>query len=226
MYFLVKLQDEARKLLGCDLPIRTEHKRKGVIFHGHPAYRQDGEWHDWVLVNWGADGNLSGEIWCFLDLRAILPGKSFKFGSQTIGPGVYAVIGSSYYEDHKNEAFTHGKSRILHPLYKEVVPPGQLEKRQFYLTDVEAFVEPICVVPDVGNDKEEHSKTRYFHVQPRKVWAQNFTKWVKNDHETDHLDDDAEEDAKEAARKEQMEREVKKRKLVQDAVAKMQAEDD
>jgi len=197
--YLTELQDATHKVIG-QLPIRTEHKRKGVIFHGHPAYR-GGEWHDWVLVNWGrGEGNLPGEIWLFVDLHKIPEGRTIKFADQRLDKGVYAVIESSYYVDAKFDKTDPTKSRLLRPLCKEIAPAGVTAKRKFYLANVEAFVEPICVVPDFGN-RPEHSKVRYFHVQPRSGWSDNFISWVNNPYEKDHHDDEAEEAEREEARK-------------------------
>ena len=202
--YLTELQDATHPFI-VQLPIRTEHKRKGVIFHGHPAYRKGGEWHDWVLVNWGrGQGNLPGEIWLFVDLRAIPKGRTIRFQDQRLDSGVYAVIESSYYVDAVFDKTDPTKSRVLGPLCKQLAPAGapagEVAKRKFYLANVEAFVEAICVVPDFGNSPE-HSKVRYFHVQPRSGWSENFISWVKNPYETDHRDDEADEARREEARK-------------------------
>ena len=200
--YLTELQDATHPFI-VQLPIRTEHKRKGVIFHGHPAYRKGGEWHDWVLVNWGrGQGNLPGEIWLFVDLRAIPKGRTIRFQDQRLDSGVYAVIESSYYVDAVFDKTDPTKSRLLRPLCKEMAPAGagEVAKRKFYLANVEAFAEAICVVPDFGNSPE-HSKVRYFHVQPRSGWSENFISWVKNPYETDHRDDEADEARREEARK-------------------------
>ena len=90
--FLLSLQANAQ--IG-DIPIYTEHQRKGAIFHGHPNYRQNGQWNDWALVDWGAAwGRLPCEIWCFIDLT-FLEGGHVELEEQRVGSGIYAVVESS-----------------------------------------------------------------------------------------------------------------------------------
>jgi hypothetical protein len=46
--------------------------------------------------------------------------------------------------------------------------------RRLYLANVEAFVDPICVIPDIGSP----DFVRYFEVLPRREWQTPFIKWV------------------------------------------------
>ena len=48
----------------------------------------------------------------------------------------------------------------------------------FYLADVEAFVEPVAVVPDIGGPPN-----RYFAVKARAEWAADFELFLEDDHE-------------------------------------------
>ena len=75
--FLAAAQHRLKPWLHAELSIRTKHKRNGQIFRGHPKFRQNGLWNDWVLVDWGASGCCPAEIWCFLDLRE-LPKRGIK----------------------------------------------------------------------------------------------------------------------------------------------------
>ena len=43
------LQEE----LGLNLVVRTEHRRNGEVFRGHPNYRGKGAWNDWAVFDWG-----------------------------------------------------------------------------------------------------------------------------------------------------------------------------
>ena len=162
------------------LEIRTEHHRKGHIFRGHPQYRQMGMWNDWALFDWGNHGNLPGEIWCFVDL-SMLPGDvNVPFAQNRLYQGIFAVIESSNYEENA------GMSDLFIPFVKEaeqVGPEKQLLSRRFYLADVEAILEAITVVPDVGHE----NKLRYFHVKPRKDWAAQFMQWIEMPHNQDPL---------------------------------------
>ena len=44
----------------------------------------------------------------------------------------------------------------------------------FFFADVEAFVEPIVVVPDIEADADNV----YFEVAPRREWAEDFKTWL------------------------------------------------
>ena len=170
--FLWQVQEACAEWV-TELEIRTEHKRKGQIFRGHPNYRQLGQWNDWVLIDWAEDGHQPGEIWCFIDLSEMPDDATFVLAGVSFGPGVYAVVESSDYEDATTQ-----KSDVLTPIVKTCEAKdaaGHVETRWFNLADVEAFLEPICVVPDVGAE----DSCRYFHVQPRKDWAMMFKQWLE-----------------------------------------------
>ena len=53
------------------------------------------------------------------------------------------------------------------------------------MADVEAFVEPICVVPDVGHDV----KRKYFMLEPRRTWSEKFINWLESPHKYDDVED-------------------------------------
>ena len=160
-----------------ELDIRCEHKRNGTIFRGHPMYRGTGQWNDWVKLDWVGHGHLPAEIWCFIDFTALPDNVTVKYGGVTVKTGVYAVVESSEYvkEDQDGVQVQVG-SDLLREIRKEIASEnGQGEiTRQLYLADVEAFVDPICVVPDIG----AADKLRYFEVLPRKQWSDVFIKWL------------------------------------------------
>ena len=168
------------------LEIRTEHKRNGTVFRAHPQYRQHGQWHDWVLVDWGPDGQYPAEIWGFVDLEELPPGVRVEYGGIWLKSGVYAIVESASYVEDADEI---GLSDIFIPLIKEAAEidhDGFVEKRKFYLADVEAFVEPIVVIPDVGSVP----RCKYFQVKSRSEWAKDFIEWIKMPHYHDVIDVD------------------------------------
>ena len=123
-------------------------------------------------------------------------GVSFQFQDQTITRGVYAVLESSEYEALPVGAtYASDMFRALNKQAHELNADGSIKKRRFWLTDVEAFHRPICVVGDIGLAGVRHSKLRYLHVESRDKWAELFSKWVNAAHEEDHMEDDEEEDA-------------------------------
>ena len=69
-------------------------------------------------------------------------------------------------------------SELLRPFRKEVKEfKDGVFVRRFYLVDVDTFLDPICVVPDIG----VKDKLRYFHVKARKEWANIFIEWLEQD---------------------------------------------
>ena len=160
-----------------ELDICCEHKRNGTIFRGHPQFRGTGQWNDWVKLDWVGHGHLPAEIWCFIDFSTLADNVSVKYGGVTVKKGVYAVVESSEYvkEDCDGVQVQLG-SDLLRVIRKEIASENEKGEitRQLYLADVEAFVDPICVVPDIGAD----DKLRYFEVLPRKQWSDVFIKWL------------------------------------------------
>ena len=158
-----------------------------MIFHGHPNYRQMGQWTDWVLVDWGAWGKLPCEIWCFVDLRSLT--NPVVMEGETYAPGVHAMVESSrYMTEEEDGAQELPKSDLFRAIEKETQGTdcnGTL-KRKFYLADVEAFLEPIAVVPDVGS----MNKAKYFHVLARSQWATCFERWLHTPHVYDDMGND------------------------------------
>ena len=52
------------------------------------------------------------------------------------------------------------------------------------MADVEAFVEPIVVIPDVGSVP----RCKYFQVKSRSEWAKDFIEWIEMPHYHDVID--------------------------------------
>ena len=173
------------------LKILTEHKRNGQIFRGHPNFRQNGRWNDWVIVDWGSDyGAIPAEIWCFIDLTD-LPDNVYvsNLGGINVKKGVYAVVESTFItpevDNESNDPSRQG-SDIFTPILKEVDldEAGNLVGRTFYLADVEAFVDPVVVIPDIGADDNR----RYFTVEHRAKWSEIFINWLEAEHSFDDME--------------------------------------
>ena len=60
---------------------------------------------------------------------------------------------------------------------------GRVTRRAFYLANVEAFVRPCIVIPDVGCHGEPTNE--YFEVKPRSLWAKEFICWLRRPHTED-----------------------------------------
>ena len=69
-------------------------------------------------------------------------------------------------------------SDLFRPFRKDIVRvDGERIIRQFYLVDVDSFMEPIIVVPDIGSV----DTLRYFQVKPRRKWHLDFIDWLETD---------------------------------------------
>ena len=104
------------------LNIRGQHKREGMIFHGHPNFRER-PWRDWATFNWG-NQELPGHIWCFViidKLPTIFDGArnvtTIKHGGIDVQRGTYAVIESANFDTRVSEK---NKSDLFIPIRKDI----------------------------------------------------------------------------------------------------------
>ena len=184
--FLVELQElAAHHLQDGFLDIFTEHRRDGVTFRGHPNYRLKGYWRDWVVVDWGAPyGKEPSHIWCFVELEGMPRGRSaLHFGGVALEDGACAVVEWATYD---NPRTSNKITDLFTPLtldVGEVDCEGRVTRRAFYLANVEAFVRPCIVIPDVGCHGDPTNE--YFEVKPRSLWAKEFICWLRRPHTED-----------------------------------------
>lgn len=191
--YLSYLQDRyAPYLRGRFLPIFTEHVRDKQIFRGHPRYRDNRAWNDWVLVDYGGEP-VPSLIWCFVDLQCLPAGTSFNQDGISVDKGIYAVVESTSWQPEVDEEHPdyQMKSSLVRSCVKDAKTwepndPTKIKERQFYLANVEAFVSPIMVIPDVGSDH----KSKYLAIKARQEWSDMFVEWLKEDVNEDLLEDE------------------------------------
>ena len=96
--------------------------------------------------------------------------------------GVFGVVESGKLVTDENMM---GKSDLMYYVNKDVPLDvnGYAQKRNFYLADTEAFVDPLCVIPDLGGPSN-----RYLVVKARNQWAKEFERWVDDAHIMDEMD--------------------------------------
>ena len=77
-------------------------------------------------------------------------------------------------------------SEIFVPIRTEVglIRDGQVAELKFYLADVEAFLRPVAVAPDVGG-----AANAYFRLKDRNVWREDFIDWLEEAEEDDSIED-------------------------------------
>lgn len=192
-----------------DLVFRTMFRKDGVIYRG-TAHYGGGVWRDWVIVDWyGSDGKLPNKIWGFVDLRELPPDNELEYGGlYCITPGVYAIVENAVVVRARGEV---GRSELFIPITKDV---GKMEQNRvvelkFYLANVEDFVEPIAVIPDIGGPANA-----YLALRRRREWREDFITWLlkgyekfedfeEDDDENEEDDDKTEEDADDSEQEEE-----------------------
>jgi hypothetical protein len=155
-----------------EIPCFTEIKvvdDNGVsqIYRGHPAYRGEDPWHDWVNVKWrGLDRRMKtvpAEIIFFVDVNEQLFPYARSISGYR-GEGTYAVIHSM-----KEEPKTFGSCQLLSRGIRETEGEGQLKKNVFHFQHVDSFVNPAFVVDNIGCRNDS-----LFVLLPRSEWAKEF----------------------------------------------------
>jgi len=176
--FVLKMQQELVHLIP-KIPICAEHSRNGIIFRAHPNYRGKGPWRDWVMINWD-EGEYPAQIMGFLDLRGFPEGERVRLtNGKTVERGVYAVVESCLYVDELRP-----ESDIFRPLKLETTlinDAGSVAVRKFYVVEVDSFIDPIVVIPNIG----AVPRCQYLLMAPRCEWAEDFKAWIGMPHELD-----------------------------------------
>jgi hypothetical protein len=109
-------------------------------------------------------------------------------GRYSVEKGIYAIIESA---DYIQEAENPGPTDITSDLFKEILletevlsDDGEVVDRRYYLVDVESFVGPMVVIPNIGATP----KCKYFEMTPKAEWGEQFALWVDMDHKHDAME--------------------------------------
>ena len=105
------------------------------------------------------------------------PEPGVNHGSCDITPGCFAIVECGVYDDQTNDLI----SEIFQPLRTIVggITHNQVSHFKFFLSDIEAFVRPIAVIPDLGGQPNG-----YFLLKDRSMWREDFESWLENPDET------------------------------------------
>lgn len=168
------------------LGMKSEHVRKGQIFRASAAYRGH-VWRDWVYVNWGDEGLLPNKIYGFVNLGDIPHNSGLEYGGIALHPGIYGIVESSLVSDDEVEI---GRSDLFLPIATEVggLTDNNVSNLRLFLADVEAFEEPVAVIPDLGGPPNG-----YFALNPRASWPDMFTEFLEIPPEENDMVDDYDE---------------------------------
>ena len=188
LQFVLTIQKELATITSV-IPICAEHCRGGQIFRSHPNFLGKGPWRDWVMIRW-TTGDLPAKLWGFLDLSAIPEGTemALSVGKDSVEKGIYAIIESAdYIEEDENP----GPTDITSDLFRECLletemlnDAGDIVQRRYYLVDVESFIGPMVVIPNIGATP----KCKYFEMTPKAEWAEQFARWIDMDHKDDAME--------------------------------------
>jgi hypothetical protein len=134
------------------------------------------------MIEWDT-GDYPAQIWGFVDLTTIPEGYLLNLrNGKTVEHGVYAIVESCDWIEEENP-----ESDIFRPLMLEttsLTADGDVHQRKLYLVDVETFKQPIVVIPDIGSKP----KCKYFMMNPRSQWAQDFIAWIEMSHAVDEAE--------------------------------------
>lgn len=176
--FMVGLQDCVQEYTK-KLPIYSTHYRNEELFRSSPWYNE-GVWRDWVVIDWDQYGKLPCKIYGFVDLTMLPDDSGLNYGEvESLSPGLYAIVECAEYDDDDDD---WDLAEMLKPLIKEVaeIRGGRVRKLKFYLADVDAFVAPTVVVPDIGG-----APNAYFEVKGMEKWSEEFISWLEQDPKLD-----------------------------------------
>ena len=171
------------------MAIFAEHHRQGVIFRSHPNFRGKGPWRDWVMIEWST-GKYPAKIWGFIDLTSMADGVSIQLeDGAELSNNVYAIV-----ENAEPVLEEKPLSDLWSPIKVDTDRTNGSLSRVFTVVDVEAFAEPIVVIPNIGaKHPDPQNPTKKFIADPdeyllmtaRCTWSDIFEAWVKQSHRVD-----------------------------------------
>ena len=141
------------------------------------------------MIRW-TTGDLPAKIWGFLDLSVIPEGTkvALSVGRDSVEKGIYAIVESA---DYIQMVENPGPTDITSDLFKEILletealsEDGEVVDRRYYLVDVECFVGPMVVIPNIGATP----KCKYFEMTPKAEWGEQFARWLDMDHKHDAME--------------------------------------
>ena len=139
-----------------------------------------------MLVDWGRAGLFPSQIWGFFKVKGLQEGQSMHLphylsDSGDVYNGTFAIIESAEYMDNND---SDSLFRDIKLEANEKLPDGAVSKRKFYIVDVEAFKDPLVVIPNLG------TRDRYLQMIPRTKWSALCHQWILAPHEPIPVDND------------------------------------
>jgi hypothetical protein len=157
-------EDDYNFEIKCFTELKVVNKGESTIYRGHPSFRGEDPWHDWVVVKWiGQDKRITrvpAEIQFFVNITdEIFPDADNIQGYK--GDGTYAVIHSM-----EKETIPHNDSLLLSRGVRE---KDNNETPVYHLQRVDSFVRPAFVVDNIGCPRQS-----LLVLTPRSEWSKLF----------------------------------------------------
>ena len=168
--FVVGLREAVEEHIDDPL-LYSVHEREGQIFRASSSFLGN-VWRDWVIMDWGRDGELPNRLWGFLDLTELPPNSRIKYGGcERLSPAFYAIVESAELDPDTDEL---SQCEIVHKYVTETAAAGNEVGLKLYLADVEAILAPAMVIPDIGG-----KFNGYLLVDERAEWGKKFEEYLK-----------------------------------------------
>ena len=174
--FVAGLQDALKDYI-YPLKVYTNHYREGYVFRSNTYFLKH-TWRDWVVIDWGEEGHLPSHIMGFVNLSSLPEITNVTYGGMDdIEPCLGAIVEAAYYDEDDNSS---AMSELFVPITKEIggYTGEHISHRKYYLVDVETFVKPTAVIPDLGG-----RPNGYLQIKGRSQWKKIFEKWLESDFE-------------------------------------------
>ena len=171
------------------------HCRDEMIFRSSSNFLGN-VWRDWVIVDWGDEGKLPCHTMGFVELLSLSDSFKLNFGGVEDGdPGNCAIVECVDCLDEENNSKI---SDLFIPIGKEIggFTGSDISHRKHCPVDVETFVAPVAVIPNLGGPPNHH-----FEVRERKLWAEDFCRWLEEPHLPPNHHTDSEEEEGDVAQK-------------------------
>jgi hypothetical protein len=133
-----------------EIPCFTEHKREGIIYHGHPNFRGMGQWHDYAYFKWdGIDDPLIARIHFFVDLSLA--------NEECVMTNKQRYVIESFYGDPTYYAVTQSSDRSPTDKPNSVLlSSNRINHTEWYLPPVSAIEGPVyCVFDSLAGEEED-----------------------------------------------------------------------
>ena len=126
-----------------------------------------------MLIDWGHDGQLPSKIWSLIDLCGLPSTHTATYKEFSLEQSVYAVVETANFDEDDNQT---GLSEIFVPIIKEIggLTNNAVSHMKFVLADVDAIVQAIAVVPDIGG-----KPNAYFWVKDCETWRTDFMDFLE-----------------------------------------------